>query len=374
MSPVIVYRDRILPRSELNFMHRQYLGFQRLRPVWVGRRVEPDLDRSQFPLGPIFDGWRATVFKEFGIVTRLAELRDLKAVCVHAQFGRGGALALPLAEKLALPLCVTFHGGEFKTAHYRRFPPALFRRRLERLKQYASLFICVSPGVHERLIAKGFPPERTLVLPIGVEVGALAPRSMPGKGIYFVGRFVEMKGASLLVAAVRRLRREGCDEPLVLIGDGPTRASVANAAQDIENVEFRGWQAQDQVRGALRGARMICIPSIRAKSGELEGLPSVAVEAMELGVPVIASSDAGAEGLIEDGVSGHIFPSGDVPALTGAIRVLLADDERCRSIVAAARRKVTQDFDASKQSLRLESLLWQAKSDALGSVHAHAQP
>jgi len=361
MSPVLIYRDRILPRSELNFMRRQYLGFQKLRPIWVGRHIEPSLDTTRFSLGPFLGGGlRAAAFKELGVVPRFEELRALKAVCVHAQFGRGGALALPLAEKLGLPLCVTFHGGEFKSAHYRRFPPALFRRRLERLKHYASRFICVSSGVRDRLIDRGFAPNRTVVVPIGVELQPPRPPNELGRGIYFVGRLVEMKGATLFVEAARRLRSLGYDEPIVLIGDGPDAARVTSAAAGIANVKFCGWLTPTEVEGALRGARMVCIPSIRARSGEVEGLPSIAVEAMALGAPVVASTEAGIEGLIEDGVSGKLFRSRDVSALAEAIRELLDDAAKCRAMASAARRKVEQDYDALAQSRQLEAVLFEA--------------
>lgn len=362
---MIVYRDRILPRSERAFMRRQYVGFQTLRPAWVGRHIEPDLDRSQFPLGAVFDGWNGALFKEFGAVPHIDRLRALGAVCVHAQFGRGGALALPLARAMGLPLCVTFHGGEFKAAHYRHFPPALFRRRLKALQHYGALFVCVSPGVRARLLARGFASERTVMLPIGADLGEERPAGEAGSGIYFVGRFVEMKGASLLIEAVRRLRSGGYAEPVHLIGDGPARAGVERQAFGLENVRFYGWQSETEVQRALRTARMLCIPSIEARSGEREGLPSIAVEAMAAGAPVIASSEAGTDGLVEDGVCGRIFASRDVGALAGAIRELLDDPVRRRAYAQAGRRVVCSNFDAVKQSQRLEALLLHAAGEAL---------
>jgi glycosyltransferase involved in cell wall biosynthesis len=359
MPAVIVYRDTILPKSELEFMRRQYLGFETLRPVWVGRCVEPWLDSGVFPLGPVFGGLRGAAFKLFGAVPELSRLRALAAVCVHAQFGRGGALALPLAKRLGLPLVVTFHGGDvYKRAHYRRFPvPALFRLRMEGLEDYASAFVCVSSGVRDRLLAHGFPADKAVVLPIGTDRLVADPRGGPGTGILFVGRFVEMKGLPVLIAAIHRLRAQGCQERFVLIGDGPERGAVERALDGVENVELRGWQTPGQVRQALLSARALCLPSVTARSGEAEGLPSVAVEAMGLGVPIIGSTEAGVVDLVRDGVSGLMFPSRDVGILAACIERLLAEPDLAIALGSEACRVVARDFDARRQSRRLEALL-----------------
>jgi glycosyltransferase involved in cell wall biosynthesis len=359
MSTLIVYRDTILPKSEIEFMRRQYIGFETLQPVWVGRRVESWLDRDAFRLGPVFGGLGGTAFKLFGAIPDLHGLRALGAVCVHAQFGRGGAFALPLAKRLGLPLVVTFHGGDaYKRAHYRRFPiPALFRLRMKPLMEYASAFVCVSPGVRDRLVSRGFPAEKTTVLPIGTDRLLVAPRQDQGAGVFFVGRFVEMKGLPVLIEAIRLLRARGCRERFVLIGDGPERGAVERSLAGVEGVELRGWQTPAQVRQALSAARALCLPSVTARSGEAEGLPSVAAEAMSLGVPIIASTEAGVETLVEDGVTGLVFPSRDAGALAGRIEALLAAPDVAIALGDHARHVVERDFDAARQSRLLETLL-----------------
>ncbi len=353
---VLVYRDTLLPRSEIAFMRRQYMGFTTLRPLWTGRRVEPWLDRAAFPLGPVFAGPAGLAFKLLGHVPGLPAIRALGAVAVHAQFGRGGALALPLAEKLGLPLVVTFHGGDVsKDAHYRRF--ALFRLRMARLAAYASAFVCVSDGVRDALIARGLPGSRAVVLPIGTDTLTATPRTTQGEGILFVGRFVEMKGATVLLDAIRLLRAQGITAPVTLIGDGPDRPAIAATAAALSGVTLLGWQEAASVRAAMQAARLVCIPSVRARSGEAEGLPSVATEAMGMGVPLIASDAAGVSGLVEHDQNGLIFPAGDAPALATALTRLLTDPAAAEAMGQAARLTVQAGFDAAVQSARLERLL-----------------
>jgi hypothetical protein len=114
---ILVYRDRIVPRSEVHFLRRLYIGFERLSPVWVGRHRSDGLaDLGVEPLllggGTIRGGLDRVLFKHFGALPTTPDLRALRPLLVHAHFGRGGALALPIARTLRVPLVVTFHGGD----------------------------------------------------------------------------------------------------------------------------------------------------------------------------------------------------------------------------------------------------------------------
>ncbi len=355
MRNIIVYRDRLFAKSEIAFMRRQYTGFTRLAPLWVGRRMDGPVPDG-FVAGPQLGGAAGLAFKLAGVVPNLAAFRALAPVCVHAQFGRGGALALPLAEALGVPLVVTFHGSEVdKASYYRAF--SLFRLRLERLQAYASAFVCISENARERLLARGFPAAKTFAIPIGTDVIAAAPRETPGEGIVFAGRFAEMKGIPVLLEAIRILRAEGCTAPFTLIGDGPLRGEITRAAAGIEGLNMPGWLDQAGVREAMAGARALCVPSIITAGGESEGLPSVAVEAMGLGVPVVASDEARVEGLVRDGVTGRIVPARDARALAAAMGALLASPERTAAMGAAAQAHVRTNFNAVVQSKTLENLL-----------------
>jgi colanic acid/amylovoran biosynthesis glycosyltransferase len=366
MSRLLVYRDHILPASERAFMRRQYLGFERLEPYWLGRRLDKDVDPVFHTLAPL-DGLAGALFKTFGRVPRVRELAGMGFVAVHAQFGRGGALALPLARRLGLPLLVTFHGGDVhKSAHYRGgLRPALLRRRQAELSEYASRFVCVSASVRARLIGRGFPAEKAVVLPIGVEALDERPSSEPRAGVLFAGRLVEMKGVAVLAEAVKILRARGVEEPVVIIGEGPDGRSLRSALGQVSGVSFLGWRSPDEVRAAMRRSRLVCVPSVVARSGEAEGLPSVAVEAMSVATPVIGSSDAGLAGVLEPGVSGLVFPSRDANALADGIERLIRDPALAAAMGRAALARAARDFDAHRQSRQLE-----AQIEAVVAEHA----
>ena len=173
---IIVFRDKLLLPSE-GFIKTHYIAFDPKSLVYLA---------SQF-------GWRANeldaqtvvtasgalqrfVFKQTGYTNRLAALRQLAPKSVHAHFGRGGALALPVAQALDVPLYVTFHGGDAtKQTHRRhRLIPTIYQRRLSQLQAYASGFLCVSKFVANQLAAQGFPKLKLITHYIGIDLTDLA--------------------------------------------------------------------------------------------------------------------------------------------------------------------------------------------------------
>lgn len=362
--PFLVYRDVILPASEASFMRRQYVGFSRLDPVWVGRRITPvaaELGLVTHRLGGdgVWGEVSRSAFKDFGLVPGEARLRAINPRLIHAQFGRGGALALPLARKLGVPLAVTFHGGDaHKDKHYRTgLTQGLYARRLAALKEEARLFICVSESVRHKLLERGFPPGKLLVHPIGTDIPAEVPPPRATGPLLFVGRFVPKKGLPVLVEALKILRAQGQEPEALIVGDGPLAPELRAAAAGLEHLTFLGWQQPKDVAALMRRAALLILPSVRARDGDAEGLPSVAVEAMAQSLPVIGTDAAGLEGVVLPGRTGAILPAGDAEALARTIADLLSAPDWRMSRGTAGRALAQGAFDARAQSRSLEALL-----------------
>jgi colanic acid/amylovoran biosynthesis glycosyltransferase len=363
---VLVYRDRIAPRSEAHFLRRQYVGFQHLAPIWVGCRTDdglPDLEAE-----PILLGRRGAVgaldrllFKQFGHIPPVPDLARLHPRLIHAHFGRGGALALPLARALKLPLVVTFHGGDAtKTKHYRKaLVPTVFQRRCAALQREAALIICVAEHIREALIARNFPPAKLRVIRYGIDTDAETGEPEPAGRPYllFAGRFVEKKGVEHLLDAMRILEAEGSAVDLALIGNGPMIEALKRQAAGLARARFLGWLPNPEVRRMMRGALAVCVPSVAAQSGDSEGLPNVVLEAMASAVPVIGSEIAGIVEAVDHGRTGFLVPPADPRAIAAAARRLLTDDALRSSMGFAARRAAVERFSAVAQSRLLEQAL-----------------
>jgi glycosyltransferase involved in cell wall biosynthesis len=360
---LLVYRDRLGVRSEVQFLRRLYAGFTRLAPVWVGCHVEPDAAQLGAPalhLGN--DGAAGAVeralFKQLGVVPRRPDLAALRPLLIHAHFGRGGALALPLARKLKVPLAVTYHGGDAtKETHYRRrCVPTIYQRRLPALLREAALIHCVSDHIRDVLLARGFPAAKLRVVRYGIDTDppVAPPADETAPYLLFVGRFVEKKGIAYLLEAMRRRRAAGDNTALVMVGDGPLKDELRRQAATLDSVTWPGWETPAEVRSRMRGAVALIVPSITAKSGDEEGLPNVVIEAMAQGTPVIGSRHAGIGEAIADGENGLLVPPGDAAALADAIARLVGDPDQRTRLGAAARRTAVAHFDAKTQSRLLE--------------------
>lgn len=356
--PFLVYRDRIGAPSELAFLRRQYIGFSRMEPVWIGRTLLPQAPEvgarllrlgGEGPLGFV----RRFLFRQCGSVPAIP-IEGLAQV-VHAQFARGGALALPLARALNASLVVTLHGGD--VGKDKNWSNTVLSRRWPALIEATQHFVCVSNAVAEVAARRGVPEAKLIVLPIGVEVPDELPPPLAHPSYHlFVGRFVEKKGIAVIADAVRRLRSEGNSTPVVFVGDGPLRPVLASLAKDVTGIELAGWLSPDAVRARMAGAWSLLVPSVIAANGDAEGLPSVVPEAMAQACPVIGSHEGGIAEAIRHDVTGLLVPPNDAAALADAMR-RIGDPALRNRLGRAGFRAVSAELNARIQSAKLEAVL-----------------
>jgi glycosyltransferase involved in cell wall biosynthesis len=203
-----------------------------------------------------------------------------------------------------------------------------------------------------RYLAERFPDARAPIVRIynGVDLDAF-PWAAPGAHadeILAVGRLVEKKGFHILIEAVRNLVAEGRPVRCRIIGSGEEEADLGAqiAACGLEDyVTLAGPMPQAAVKVAMRQAAMLVCPCVVGADGNRDGLPTVLLEAMALGLPCIGSDVTGIPEAIVDGRSGLIAPEGDAPALAGAMARLLDDPALRARLSVAARRAIERDFD-----------------------------
>jgi glycosyltransferase involved in cell wall biosynthesis len=232
---------------------------------------------------------------------------------------------------------------------------AAFLRRRSALLRAAALFLCASEHIRSRALARGYPQEKLLVLPIGVEVPSHQPSEKREQVVLFVGRMVEKKGCMHLLRAWERVEAALPSAKLVLLGDGPLRASLErHALSRLRNVLFLGMRSHDDVRRWMRRAQIIAAPSIVAYNGDTEGLPTVLCEAQALGLPVVAFHGPGVEEAVAADETALLVPQRDEPALAEAIVGLLSNEELCATLAEAGRKRAARLFDLRKQTALLE--------------------
>jgi glycosyltransferase involved in cell wall biosynthesis len=198
------------------------------------------------------------------------------------------------------------------------------------------------------------------VLPTGVDVAALAATPVPDvQRIVHVARLVEKKGTADLITAVHRLQRDLPDLRLDVLGDGPLRGDLERQVRELgleRHVTFAGATAHAGVLDAVRGAAVVAVPSVTARSGDTEGLPQAVLEAGALGRPVVATVHAGIPEAVDDGGTGLLVPERSPDELAAALRAVLTDHGAAERLGAAARVRVARDFSLTTQSARLRAL------------------
>lgn len=372
---VAIYRTQILPFSE-TFVRDQALALRRWRPILVGEREIKALPVEGLPVQTAFVGGATLKQRATGMVGRKLGLppprmtgvvRHVAPRLIHAHFGFDGVEAWPIARRLGLPLLVTLHGSDITTRmewfaqgragrRWQGYPARLARMA----RDQAVTFIAISENIRRAAIASGLPESRVIVQPIGINISRFSPTGAAiaerRPKILFLGRLVEKKGCFYLLEAFERIRARMPQAELIIGGDGPERAMLTQRASSISGVRFVGTFTRELATTLLAEARVFCLPSVTAESGDAEGLPLVILEAQASGVPVVTSARGGATEGIRDGETGFSFAERDVDALTERLMALLIDDGLATRFSAAAPGFIAENHDLFQRTAQLELL------------------
>ncbi|MGA1052003.1 MAG: glycosyltransferase [Ilumatobacteraceae bacterium] len=163
-----------------------------------------------------------------------------------------------------------------------------------------------------------------------------------------VGRLVEKKGFDVLIEACRILRDSGDSFRCVIVGDGDQRDALVDQVGRYGlqgHVDLVGPATREAVFDLMRTARLLAAPCVTGDDGNRDALPTVIIEAMAVGLPVVAPPGGGIAEMVGDGGEGLLVPERDVPALVTTIRRALHDDEAWRSWSANGMETVGHRFD-----------------------------
>jgi len=177
------------------------------------------------------------------------------------------------------------------------------------------------------------------VIPPGVVPPALRPQPLPfdPPRILCIGRLVSGKGFDRVIDAYPAVAARFPGVELVIAGDGPERDALEKRAGG--KARFTGWVEPGDVAGLMNTATVVVMPS-----REVEAFGLVAVQAGQMGRPVIASDFGGLREVIVNGSTGILLPHPDGAALASALLRLLSHPEEARKMGEAALRRATREF------------------------------
>jgi glycosyltransferase involved in cell wall biosynthesis len=201
--------------------------------------------------------------------------------------------------------------------------------------------LVVSEATRTALEEQGYPRERMEVVYNGVDLtSAESVRLVDGPAIVHVGRLAAVKGQLELIRALAQLDAGFA----ILVGRDLEQGGAYERALEREadglgvrdRVVFAGHR--DDVASVLAGADVVALPS------HLEGLPLVLLEAMAQARPVVATRVGGTPEVVADGETGILVDAGDVDALADALRSVLGDPTRARTLGEAGRTRAVERF------------------------------
>lgn len=292
---------------------------------------------------------------------RLMEIIDeRKPDIIHAHYGQMGLNILPVAIAENISLVTTFHGNDASSLleihRYKTSLPSLFEYK-------KSYIITVSESIRNRLIGLGASRERIFCHYIGTNTDEFQPEKTYAEDTLIkkahirflqVSNFVEKKGHIYTLQAFSRLARKYSNVFLILVGDGPTRKYCESRLASLhlkDRVKFTGKIKYQEVKNYMKAADIFVHNSITPPDKSQEGIPTVIMEAMACGLPVLSTYHAGIPELVEDGINGFLAGERDVDQYVENMeRILRADWQK---MSYASRKIVKRKFDLFRQNKKL---------------------
>ncbi len=346
--------ERWLPLSE-QFVHALVSGSRHPGLVVARRSLE---HRDVFPYEPVKSlGVIRKVVKparvQRGLVTAalLALSARLRPALVHHHHGYGAGMPVGFVLRRKIPLVLSLH-GEDVTTHAHRRPGALAP-----VLDLAGAVIVPSQFLFERALEIGVRPESLRVIPSGVDTSFFAPSPLARDSceIVFIGRFVEKKGLDILLQAWTQVRSRVPSARLRLVGFGPLEPMARAAGEGVVLEAAQPHRRAEQVRDALRRARVVATPSRTAADGDSESLLLVNLEAQAAGRPLVTTRHGGIPEFVADGRTALMVPEADPDALAEALVRVLVDDDLAQRL-ASAGPSWAAVFDVAACTARVDAV------------------
>lgn len=292
------------------------------------------------------------------IVRLLAVCRRERVAIWHGHDYKSNLLGLLLRPLWRMRLVTTVHGWVQQT------PRTPLYYGIDRLcLPHYERVICVSEDLYRQSLEAGVREDRCVLLENGVDSEQYFRRQALTKAkeslgippdrlvIGAAGRLSEEKGFDVLIRALGVLLTRGHDATLMILGEGDRRAELDALVQTLglgERVRLLGHRADT--------VELYEAMDIFALSSRREGLPNVVLEALSMGLPVLATRVAGLPSLINPGVNGLLVEPDSIADLAAGLAELLEDPALRERLGREGRRTVEADYSFRDRMLKIHDL------------------
>jgi len=265
---------------------------------------------------------------------------------------------------------------------------ARFGRTIKQLCRRAAAIVVPTPLVEREVIAAGYPRERIRAIPLGVpelpcpepDARLEARRALAASQrrlavpdaaplAVFAGRLVESKGLLDLIEAWPAVLQRVPAAHLWLVGEGPQAARLA------AEIERRVLASRVTLAGAFDDVEdCLCAADLFVVAARDDGGVLALLEAMSLGLPVVATDTAAHRAVIENGQHGRLVPIGQPRALADAIADLCCPSDEATRLGREARQRVTREFSFDRCLDRHLALLAEVHARSTAATQAAPVP
>ncbi len=286
-----------------------------------------------------------------------SRLQALEVSRLHAHFaGLAARTAWWVERFFGIPFSFTAHANDI-------FAPKPFAISLGKLLAAARAIVTVSDfGV--AYLREKFPDDAAKIHRVynGIDLARFERATFADEppAIISVGRLIEKKGFADLIEACRLLAAQGTAFRAEIIGEGPLQAELQTqiaAAGLTKSVVLTGPLPQPVVIRRLAQSAVFALPCVTESGGGMDNLPTVVMEAMAAGLPVVSTALAGVPEMVGEGVTGFLVPERDPGALAGALHYLLTERPLARSLGEAGRARAEARFAIAQCVHELRALL-----------------
>ena len=283
---------------------------------------------------------------------------------VHAHGQKAGLVARPVAARLGLPALYTPHSFVYRTQLLRPRAGAAFRYRanlaVERmLGRRTAMLVGCSGDERRAAIEDGIvPPARVRTVNYGVapdERIEADPELLAFRGdgplLGLVAALRDQKGLPTLVEALELLAERGEAPRFAIVGNGPLKSELESriaAGPLARTTLLKGFGGR--VEPYLKALDVFVMPSY------WEGLPIAVLEAMAMGLPIVATSVNGTPEAVADGESGYLVPARDAAALADRLAAIAADAGARERFGLAGRGIAAERFTIDRMVAELDAL------------------
>ncbi|MBI2580188.1 glycosyltransferase [Candidatus Woesearchaeota archaeon] len=297
------------------------------------------------------------VAAEFFSLWKAAKKEKPDIIHAHWILPQGFTAAI-VSKILRIPVVVTAHAGDV-------FPLKSFLfRLLSGFSTRSAAAVTVNSSYTRAAVAKISKLGDIKVIPMGVDLKLFSSASSSaaaivrkkygisenGRMLLFVGRLAEKKGVTYMIAAMKAVVKAFPDCRLVIVGEGPEKASLQQQVQRLSlsgSVVFAGSIPNISLPSFYKAADVFVLPSIVDRSGDTEGLGVVLLEAIAAGTPVVASNVGGIPDIVAHSKTGLLVEQKSPHQLAAAIIKLLGSSSLRKRLSVSARKRVTQGFSWS---------------------------